>query len=197
VPLVGVAPYARRQELRAELRAHLLSMVAAYEELGSPPEEAIGQALRQFGDPRRLGRRWAREWKRTRADLPPLARKLLAVTSLSSLALIAGAMAGWVPDPFANNWVAPLMVPMMSVSAGLLACSLAGMQGLRRALYALSLLIPLTGVLAPLITNPTPPAWLGFAQLQFTFWVLGAAVGLLLGVWHDCREWSSGLRIAG
>src|SRR5438045_9125063 len=32
-PLVGVVPYARRQELRAELREHLAAMAAAQQEL--------------------------------------------------------------------------------------------------------------------------------------------------------------------
>src|SRR5437667_10545964 len=64
VPLVGLMPYAARQELRAELQAHLEADVAAHRELGSSPGVAIAMALRQFGDPRRLGQHCAREWIR-------------------------------------------------------------------------------------------------------------------------------------
>jgi hypothetical protein len=61
-PLVGVVPYARRQELRAELREHLTAMAAAQQELGSGQEAAIVMALRQFGNPRDIAADWAREW---------------------------------------------------------------------------------------------------------------------------------------
>src|SRR5260370_38948195 len=63
-PLVGLVPYARRQELRAELRGHLEALAASYRELGSAPDTASEQALRQFGDPRELARRCADEWRR-------------------------------------------------------------------------------------------------------------------------------------
>ena len=51
------------------IRQHLTvlerdGMIEAHEELGSAPREAVTRALRQFGDPRALGRRWARESRR-------------------------------------------------------------------------------------------------------------------------------------
>src|SRR5947208_1776604 len=63
-PLLGLVPYARRQELRAELRGHLEALAASYRELGSAPDTASEQALRQFGDPRELARGCADEWQR-------------------------------------------------------------------------------------------------------------------------------------
>src|SRR3989442_1490179 len=63
-PLVELVPYARRQELRAELRGHLEALAASYRELGSAPNLASEQALRQFGDPRELARGCADEWQR-------------------------------------------------------------------------------------------------------------------------------------
>src|SRR5688572_4418190 len=55
-PLVGVVPYAKRQELRAELRSHLEALIATHQELGRGPEVAALEALRQFGDPQDLAR---------------------------------------------------------------------------------------------------------------------------------------------
>src|SRR5262245_18729182 len=66
-PLVGVVPYDQRHELRAELRSHLEALAASYRELGSPPAAAVGAAVRQFGDPRRLVAQWKREWLRMAA----------------------------------------------------------------------------------------------------------------------------------
>lgn len=62
-PLVGHVPYARRQTLRSELAEHLDALIEAREELGETHEDAVQQALRQFGDPATLGRQWLREWE--------------------------------------------------------------------------------------------------------------------------------------
>jgi hypothetical protein len=59
-PLVDVAPYARRQELRTELREHLEALAATHEALGSSREAAVLAAFRQFGPPRDLARQWMR-----------------------------------------------------------------------------------------------------------------------------------------
>ncbi len=55
-------PRAARMELHAELRQHLDALAAAHEELGSTPEEAFDLALRQFGDPAKIGRKLWWEW---------------------------------------------------------------------------------------------------------------------------------------
>ena len=69
-PLAGVVPCARRQEPRTELAAHVDALVEAHLELGSEPDAAVRAALEQLGDARRLGRVWAREWRRP-ASAPP------------------------------------------------------------------------------------------------------------------------------
>ena len=51
-----------RTELHAELRQHLEALAAAHEELGSSPEDAYDLALRQFGDPAKIGRKLWWEW---------------------------------------------------------------------------------------------------------------------------------------
>ena len=57
-------PAADRVELHEEVRQHLDALVAANIELGSSPQEAWGHALTQFGNPTRIGRRLAWEWRR-------------------------------------------------------------------------------------------------------------------------------------
>ncbi len=46
-----------------------MALVASYMEIGEGPEDAVLSTLRQFGEPRALGERWAREWSRN-ADAP-------------------------------------------------------------------------------------------------------------------------------
>ena len=55
-------PTSVRTELHAELRQHLEVLAAAHEELGSSHEEAFDLALRQFGDPAKIGRKLWWEW---------------------------------------------------------------------------------------------------------------------------------------
>jgi hypothetical protein len=53
-------PASERREWREEARQHLLSLAAAHEELGASPQEAVDAAVREFGDPGRIGRDLAR-----------------------------------------------------------------------------------------------------------------------------------------
>ena len=64
-------PAPERAELHEEVRQHLDALVAANEELGSSPQEAWEYALQQFGDPARIGRRLAKEWRRGRGWTSP------------------------------------------------------------------------------------------------------------------------------
>src|SRR5262249_6237336 len=59
--LAALVPEERRAELRAELQAHLEALVAAHEELGATPADAVTAALRQFGGADDLARAW-RQW---------------------------------------------------------------------------------------------------------------------------------------
>lgn len=67
-----LAPLARklspfhREELRRELREHLWARVDAYRELGQSEEEAVTEALRQFGGGKDFLRQWRREWTQAR-----------------------------------------------------------------------------------------------------------------------------------
>jgi hypothetical protein len=64
-PLKAAMPEARSNEYRAEMRIHLKERIAAYQELGATPEQAIADALRQFGDSGYIARHWQQECERT------------------------------------------------------------------------------------------------------------------------------------
>ena len=51
-----------RDELRREMRAHLWGRVDAYRELGQSEDDAVTEALRQFGGAEDFLRQWQREW---------------------------------------------------------------------------------------------------------------------------------------
>jgi len=59
-----------REEMRRELREHLWARVDAYRELGHSEEEAVTEALRQFGGAEDFLRQWRREWMRAPRQLP-------------------------------------------------------------------------------------------------------------------------------
>lgn len=59
-----VLPRTRRAELRREIGQHVTALAQAHEELGAGPVEAAETALKRFGDPAKIGREFARTWKR-------------------------------------------------------------------------------------------------------------------------------------
>jgi len=50
------------QELRRELKAHLWERIDAYRELGQSEDDAVTEALRQFGGAKDFLRQWRQEW---------------------------------------------------------------------------------------------------------------------------------------
>ena len=67
-------PVDERSELHLEVRQHLEALAAANEELGSSSAEAANLALKQFGDPHKIGRRLFQEWQHSR-DWSPDSRR--------------------------------------------------------------------------------------------------------------------------
>jgi hypothetical protein len=114
-PLVGVVPFEKREELRREWRAHLEALAEARAELDGAPADAVAAALRQFGDPVRLGRQWARAWRRgDTGRLWPAVRTAACVFAPASLACW---LLGQFPQ-FGGLWLYALGVPL---AAGMLA----------------------------------------------------------------------------
>ncbi len=62
VPLARNLSAFYRDELRRELRAHLWERVDAYRELGYADEDAVTEALKQFGGAGDFARQWRQEW---------------------------------------------------------------------------------------------------------------------------------------
>ena len=62
VPLTRNLSDFHREELRREMRAHLWGRVDAYRELGQPEDEAVTEALKQFGGAEDFTRHWRSEW---------------------------------------------------------------------------------------------------------------------------------------
>lgn len=60
--LAGLPPQ-KRQDVRAEVLQHLEALTEADILLGGTPVEAVCAALRQFGEPSKIGRQIAREWR--------------------------------------------------------------------------------------------------------------------------------------
>ena len=92
-----------RAELRRELREHLWARVDAYSELGQSEEEAVTEALRQFGGAEDFTRQWRREWAPQSVTL----REVWAATRLALPLSVAAFLLACLPPIFAayQMWV--------------------------------------------------------------------------------------------
>jgi hypothetical protein len=190
-PLVGVVPYARRQELRAELSAHLETLAASYEELGSTPEAAVVLALQQFGEPRRLSRQWIREWIRPAepARVQPAWRAMLTalvcfgVASLFALFVLMADRNSL--DPFVGMILVGALPPLL---AGVVTGLLAPARHALGTFFALALLILPSIALGAFALNRIPESnhlaecGLVLAMIQSVYWMpIGCAAAALGG----------------
>jgi hypothetical protein len=135
-PLVGVVPYAQRQELRSELAGHLEALVCGYQELEPDADTAVVAALRQFGDPRRLARRLLRQSEREQSSRHLWRATLTALALFGPTALLSLASLFW--------WDMAEATGMGTFPMGAL-----GLEGLRVALVAPLVAGLMTGLLAP------------------------------------------------
>jgi len=71
-------------ETTAEIRAHLTALAAAHEELGLTPVEAITTAIKNFGDPRSIG-------KEIQKAIEPAVSRLPLIVAIGSGAIICSA----------------------------------------------------------------------------------------------------------
>ena len=184
-PLLGIVPYAQRRRLRLETEDHLLALVEDFGAEGFAPDQAVTVALREYGEPWRIGQDFAEAWL-TGPHPCRLARFTDAATLrafgwfgvFSVLSLLGVEQCALVPNQQAL-W--PL-VQCLAVVAPLLAGVLTGLAlhpkmagGVCRAVAALALASGAAGALV----LPHPEV-LQFALFQLVFWLpagcLSAAV---------------------
>lgn len=107
---IGSLPAERQDDLRREIAQHLHALAAAHEELGSTPEKAALAAQRQFGDPRRVGRTFARQWRRAPQNASfrhDYGRALAAFGGLASFNFVLMTLLNQnrVPVPNVASWL--------------------------------------------------------------------------------------------
>ncbi|HZT44140.1 MAG TPA: permease prefix domain 1-containing protein [Chthonomonadaceae bacterium] len=91
-PLAAVMPAEAQAEPKKEMRAHLEALIAAYQEIGASPEQAVQAALRQLGDARQVSRQWKREWERATFQESTRAATRTALSIFGGLTLFSGIM---------------------------------------------------------------------------------------------------------
>lgn len=61
-PLLGIVPYTQRRRLRLETEDHLRALTEDFQAEGFAPGEAVAVALREYGEPWRIGQDFAEAW---------------------------------------------------------------------------------------------------------------------------------------
>ncbi len=98
VPLArNLSPF-HQDELRRELRAHLWGRVEAYRELDYSEEDAMTEALRQFGGAKDFARQWRREWISTKPRVT--VREVWESARHALRPSLLGVTVGFLPCPF-------------------------------------------------------------------------------------------------
>ncbi len=151
-------PRARRAEELREMEAHLYALVEARRELGYTADEAVEGSLRQFGEPRRLGRGLVWAWYRRRLAIPGATACAIGWTVVFAYLYSLTGVTQWMAD--------------------------SGNLAIQRAACAvhwsvLALLVGLgTGLVAPRRAVAGTALWVGFDTVVNTFsllkWALAA-----------------------
>ena len=94
VPLTHNLSDFHRDELRRELRAHLQGRVDAYRELDYSEDDAVTEALKQFGSAEDFFKQWRREWMQ--AARPDAWQEILAATRSALRLTIPALVVTWV-----------------------------------------------------------------------------------------------------
>jgi hypothetical protein len=198
VPLVGRVPYATRATLRAELRAHLEALIDASRELGRQPDQAIRDALAQFGDPQALAREWLRGWRQQGPAGPVLSARPAAFVALGCFGLatsvaVALVVALMLLVPGNSSMIAfwgPVVAFVLPALAGMTTGLLSPGRPAMGAFYALAVLIAVSALSASAISGRTDfNEFAGFAMLQGMFWLpIGCGAAALGGRLRVLRE---------
>ena len=174
--LRGLEPEQRESELR-EMRGHLEAIVAQMMDGGVSEEEAVGAAIMQFGEARRVGRELQRgggrqepRWRVAAAVAGAAILYLfLNVWSLAFIARLGSQGANWIWE-WRVHQIVFLSIPFIS---GLVAGCMAPQSGGRATLWLFG------GVAGLIYTAMRFDSWLPYATLGATLLLvwLGAFVG--------------------
>jgi hypothetical protein len=188
--LAGRLAPSERRELRAELAAHLDSLVDAYQELGSERDEAVEQALVQFGDPGLICKHWPEDRSPSTNPTAQAWRAGAAgsVLALSAFAASAALLMGdrlVAASPPVEAWLASPVVPLV---AGFITGLRHGRS--RRAAWTRLLLTGLAGFGVSLLLPGVPPhAAFSVAVARLCLWLVASCgtcgLGILCAAWKD------------
>jgi len=192
VPLMRRVPYAIRAELRVELRAHIDALIDASLELGRPPDEAVRDALMQFGDPRALGSEWLRGWNGGRLGSPVPSARPAACVALRCFGLATSMAVALVVTtalyaerlPVLGLLSVLFLVLVMPLLAGLATGWLSPARQALGTFYALALLSVITGLgWSVLDSRPDSVYPAGLGIMHSVFWLPIGCASAALGGW--------------
>ena len=175
-PLVGVVPRPERVALREEAGLHLDGLIAEHLAEGVSPEEAVANALADFGEPWRVGQSWVDEWCRgvPQGRLARLAGTAIIRTfawfGLASLVTLLSVQA-MVLEP-GGSALQPLVAFLQLVSPIVAGCLTGAMVPVRivRSVATVVLVLAADTALTGLVMLPRTEG-LQLAMLQLVWWL--------------------------
>ncbi len=175
-PLIGVVPYSERKAFRQEAHAHLEGLIREYSWQGQNERAATESALREFGEPWKVGQAFLQEWLQGTPRLRPvlLIRKATFTAfawfgAASMLTLLLLEQTALTPAHDALLPGIALLAFLAPFAAGGLTGAMAPLQAGRGARNAILILV-LHSLAAGLLLQPKVEG-LAFAGWQLFFWL--------------------------
>jgi hypothetical protein len=190
-PLIGLVPYDERQSLRLEVEGHLYALIEEYEGEEFNPEAATRTALREHGEPWRIGQTFLDEWCR-RAPRSRLAHyagtatlRAFACSGIAAVPVLlflqVATLFGPSREPFTQlltpNWLLYLL--LAPGAAGLLTGLITPVRPVPATVKAVGALATVSA-LAGLQMLPYTEG-LYFALYQLLYWLPAASLAAWLG----------------
>ena len=198
-PLIGIVPYPERKAFRQEAHAHLDGLIREYVWQGQTLQAATESALREFGEPWKVGQAFLHEWLLGTPRLRPpiLIRKAtftafawFGIASMLILLLLEQVLCAAVQeDLLPGIGLLAFLAPFVAGGLTGAMCPAQAERGVRNAMCLLALHAVVTGLmLLPRVEG------LAFAGWQLLFWlpagrVSAAATGAYLRQARRQRFW--------
>ncbi|MCW3099075.1 MAG: hypothetical protein JWL77_4693 [Chthonomonadaceae bacterium] len=175
-PLIGIVPYAERRAFREEAHAHIDGLICEFEHEGQEALEATESALREFGEPWKLGQAFLQEWSQGAPHLSPtgLIRKAAWTAfggfgAASMLTLLMLEVYAFNPSQASLTSIIGLLAFFSPLAAGSFVGAKMPAQARRGISIALSILILHSCAVGMLM--PSRREGLLFAAWQLLFWL--------------------------